>query len=103
MHKIKPQKPKGAQSSPSGPITAPVANKEPFYLAKSPAFAALQTSVKGLHLVADKIPVPGLKEGTKALTFVLDAMQVCVIAIIGRFDNSAACRKPPRTLVMRMP
>ncbi|KAF7982844.1 hypothetical protein HWV62_25810 [Athelia sp. TMB] len=75
MHKIKPQKSQGAGSSPSGPITAPVANKEPFYLAKSPAFAALQTSVKGLHEVADKIPVPGLKEGTKGLTFVLDAMQ----------------------------
>jgi len=50
-------------------------DKDTFYLAKSTAFAGLQTALNVFKEVAGKTGVPGLQEGVKALGVVLNAMQ----------------------------
>jgi hypothetical protein len=55
----------------------PQTDKDAFYLAKSTAFAGLQTALNVFKEVAGKTGVPGLQEGVKALVVVLDIMQVC--------------------------
>jgi len=49
---------------------------ETFYLAKSTAFAGVQTAFGLFKEVAGKTGVPGLQEGVKAMVIILDAMQV---------------------------
>jgi hypothetical protein len=51
-------------------------NEETFYLAKSTAFAGLQTALNAIKEVAGNTRIPGLQEGVKALVIVLDVMQV---------------------------
>lgn len=75
--------------------------KEPSYLSKSPAFAALRGALSVFQEVAGKIPIAGLGEGFKALSVVLDAVQVCPVV-----RRRLLCfmltrhRKLPRTLAM---
>jgi hypothetical protein len=51
-------------------------DKETFYLAKSTAFAGVQTVLDVLKEIAGKTGIAGLREGVKALVIILDAMQV---------------------------
>jgi hypothetical protein len=54
----------------------PEDDEETFYLAKSTAFASVQTAFGLFKEVAGKTGVPGLQEGVKAMVIILDAMQV---------------------------
>ena len=58
------------------PSLSQTENKEKFYLAKSTAFVGAQTALDVFKEIAGKTGVPGLQEGEKALTIVLDVMQV---------------------------
>ena len=61
---------------------------ESFYLAKSTAFAGVQTAFGLFKEVAGKTGVPGLQEGVKAMVIILDAMQVRLNIYIRGFPNS---------------
>ena len=68
MHKLKLDSHKAGLPSHS--------RNETFYLSKSTAFAGAQTALKVFQEIAGNTGVPGLQNGVKALTTVLDVMQV---------------------------
>lgn len=68
MHKLKLDSLKAGLPSHS--------RNETFYLSKSNAFVGAQTALKVFQEIAGNTGVPGLQNGVKALTTVLDVMQV---------------------------